>query len=174
MKSLIFALALLCAPGSNDEPLAVPPSYTLEAVRAAEDYADVSPAEVLGLLVMEHRGRPPYDHTSVGAAGELGLMQVSPFWARRYAAHVGEAVDLLDPHENIRAGAWVVHKMKASHTRPRCAGASHEWLAHYRCSHAGREACYVGDRADTIARLERVWGSVGLMTEAIEALGGEQ
>ena len=72
---------------------------------AAAEYG-VDPRLLWQVIRRESR----FDPAAVGAAGEIGLMQVTEPAAREWAAAAGrpdfEVNDLFDPDINVRAGAW--------------------------------------------------------------------
>lgn len=68
---------------------------------AAEEYG--IPVEIL-VAVGEQESRWQMD--AVGAAGEVGPMQVLPSTAAFAEAAIGRELDLTDPADNVQAAAW--------------------------------------------------------------------
>ncbi len=81
-----------------------------EVIRPAAARYHVAPALIASVIWQETRFRPYL----MGRAGELGLMQVMPASAQEWAAFEHRApvsrVDLLNPHTNVMAGTWYLHR----------------------------------------------------------------
>lgn len=69
------------------------------------------PEELLHAVIRRESG---FNHRSVGKAGEIGLMQVTPAAAADWATCLGYTnfnhYELFNPETNIRAGAWYLSR----------------------------------------------------------------
>lgn len=113
-----------------------PAEYRLLVVTTAKRYK-LDPRLLASVARVETGGT--WDPHLVGAAGEVGLMQVMPETASWIAQQRGEAIpDLTDPAVNIDYGAWYLARLLESATASA--------LAEYNAGPAWR------DRAPTVAR----------------------
>lgn len=117
-------LTVAAAEAANYEPaweealrteLADSPVYAEELVgdiRDASDETGVSPAVIWAVMYTETHGRHwnDYGHVKRGGAGEIGAMQVLPWWHRGLMRKYGVDLDLYDLRDNVRAGAYILSR----------------------------------------------------------------
>jgi len=149
MSRLVFALAMFFFPNPYQGDLfQVPLPMSLLAYDLAEQHG-IAPEDIIGTMIAEHGGGYPYASDSEGDAGELGLMQISTYWRRKYnKSHADAKVDaagMLDWRQNMRVAAWTIAQMQQTHNAQpaRCRKRPHHWIAHYRCASKvrGTDAC---------------------------------
>ena len=68
-----------------------------------------------------------------GGSGEIGMMQVMPFWSRSLEKKYGVAVDLFDLEDNVLAGAYILSRGGES---------PHEMLSYYNTGQRVRSTAY--------------------------------
>jgi hypothetical protein len=113
----------------------------------------LDPLDLAAVLISEHSG-PDKDFSLVGGisrdyyedyevdaegkAGEVGMFQTMPWWAKK-AGFTQE--DLKDPEKSIQIGAFVVKNNQESHSQ-KCEKQRyvwHTWIAHYKCARKDRD-----------------------------------
>jgi hypothetical protein len=188
LSPLVFALYCYLAPnGLVDEPYRVPVSYSLAIYREVQAYPIVQPEDVVATLIAEHGASGSYDPTSIGKAGERGLLQITGFWRSKYnRAHPDQPKvskdDMLDARVNIRVGVWVIAQMQTKHTE-KCSKVRvkeqyvkhgeihtkykplpHNWHAHYRCAPGIRDTwrCETAYRVRVVKQLSHWRDSLDL------------
>ena len=78
-------------------------------IKDVSEKYNVDKEVVLGVIHQESRC-----HTkAIGAAGEIGLMQISPVWHTKRAQDLG-AENLLDPYSNILVGVDILSELNVS------------------------------------------------------------
>ncbi|MBN2080775.1 transglycosylase SLT domain-containing protein [bacterium] len=97
------------------EQLSDDPQYAERVVNAIHDAAEISgldPAVLWSIAHTETRGRHQDDHNHVkrGSAGEIGLMQIKPFWQRALQREYGVEVDLYNLEDNILASTYILKR----------------------------------------------------------------
>lgn len=95
--------------------LADSPVYSEELIgdiRDASEETGVSPAVIWAVMYTETHGRHWNDYGVVkrGSAGEIGAMQVLPWWRRGLERKYGVDLDLFDLRDNVRAGAYILSR----------------------------------------------------------------
>lgn len=129
----------------------VPPEYGRYVYDAAIEEG-IDPTDLAAILISEKSGpdkdfslegahKRPYDFEytphAEGAAGEKGLFQVMPRWARK-AGYTEE--DLHDPEKSAKIAAYVVKTNQESHKDcEKRAYNFHTWVAHYKCARVDRD-----------------------------------
>jgi hypothetical protein len=91
------------------------PQYAAELAQAISIAAEETavPAELIwGVAYTESHGRQWNGTGQVkrGSAGEVGLMQVKPFWASAIKREYGVTLDLWQVADNVRAGAYILKR----------------------------------------------------------------
>jgi len=91
------------------------PVYTSELIsyiREAAQETGVRPAVIWAVMYTETHGRHWNDYGVVkrGSAGEIGAMQVQPWWQRGLKRKYGVDLDLYDLRDNVRAGAYILSR----------------------------------------------------------------
>lgn len=144
-EALVFAWFALTHPNDrydDGQPFAVPVRYSLEAVVAADAYANVEPEELIAMLVAESGAASPYDEQARGDGGRsLGLYQLNRRELGEYVDATGDALsstDLLDATTATRVAAWMVTRHKRVHAT-RCKSHKHTWIGHWKCGPAARD-----------------------------------
>ena len=63
-------------------------------------------------MYTESHGRHTWANGSVkrGSVGEIGAMQIRPFWRRALKKHYDLDVDLYNMHDNVLAGAYILKR----------------------------------------------------------------
>jgi hypothetical protein len=78
-----------------------------------------------------------YETDDVGAAGEVGLFQVVPRWAKKAGYEVD---DRFDPRKSAFIGAYTVRAAHTSHEDCEARRYNyHTWIAHYKCARVDRD-----------------------------------
>jgi len=95
--------------------LADSPVYAGElaaAIASASQETGIDPEMLWSVAYIESHGRHTRDDGRVkrGSHGEVGLMQVQPFWARSLKRVYGIEVDLYNLADNVRAGAYILRR----------------------------------------------------------------
>ena len=95
------------------QELADSPKYAdtlVSAIYSASDETGIDPAMLWCVAYTESHGRHWRENGKVkrGGAGEVGLMQIKPFWAKALRKKHGIDVDLYDVTDNILAGAHIL------------------------------------------------------------------
>jgi hypothetical protein len=129
----------------------IPADYSRYILTASRAYS-VDKLDLAAVLISEHSGPDKdfslegslsrdypqdYDPNSVGQAGEIGLYQIMPRWAK-LAGYTKN--DLYDPEKNTQVAAFVISTNKAKHIRS-CETQKyvyHTWIAHYKCERKDR------------------------------------
>jgi soluble lytic murein transglycosylase-like protein len=81
-------------------------------IREASQESGVSPSVIWAVMYTESHGRH-WSRPGVvkrGGAGEVGAMQVQPWWERSLERHYGVKLDLYNMRDNIRAGAIILSR----------------------------------------------------------------
>lgn len=83
-----------------------------DAIRAAAEETGIDPAMLWSVAWAETHGRHSHADGRVkrGSHGEVGLMQIRPFWQRALKRVYGLEVDLFDLADNVRAGAYILKR----------------------------------------------------------------
>lgn len=97
------------------DTLAEDPAYAARlasGIRAAARASGLDPALIWGVAYQESRGRHRTKRGAVkrGAAGEVGLMQLKPFWQRALRRAYGVQLDLYDLEGNLLAATYVLKR----------------------------------------------------------------
>ena len=97
------------------EELAEYPEYAdvvISAIYSASAETGLDPEMIWSVMYTESHGRHFRRNGSVkrGGAGEIGLMQVLPWWERGLKKEYDIDVDLWDVTDNIRAGAYILRR----------------------------------------------------------------
>lgn len=85
-------------------------------VEAAIDSAVVrtgaDPTMLWSVMFTESRGRhwASPDNVKRGGSGEIGMMQVMPFWSRSLEKKYGVTLDLYNLEDNVLAGAYILSR----------------------------------------------------------------
>lgn len=81
-------------------------------IREASAETGVSPAVIWAVMYTESHGRHWSRPGKVkrGSAGEIGAMQVQPWWQRSLERHYGVKLDLYNQRDNVRAGAYILSR----------------------------------------------------------------
>jgi soluble lytic murein transglycosylase-like protein len=95
--------------------LAEEPDYAerlISAIRDAASASGVAADTLWGVAYTESRGRHWRSSGRIkrGGAGEIGLMQVLPFWQKALKRTVGLDVDLDRLEDNVLAGAFILRR----------------------------------------------------------------
>lgn len=82
------------------------------AIKSAAEETDISPEVLWSVAFTESRGRHWHGNGKVkrGGSGEVGLMQIKPFWQKALKREYGIEVDLYKMPENVRAGAYILSR----------------------------------------------------------------
>ncbi|GEM_PF-3493374 len=95
--------------------LAEEPDYAerlVGAIRSAACASGVAAETLWGVAYTESRGRhrDPLGRIKHGGSGEIGLMQVLPFWQKALRRVAGLEVDLNHLEDNVLAGAFILQR----------------------------------------------------------------
>ena len=99
IRVLLLGILVLGAPA---------PAELERMIELAAAAHDVDPTLVAAIVQVESAGDP----AAIGAAGELGLMQILPTTIELIAANTGADVDSIatDPAANLIAGTWYLRR----------------------------------------------------------------
>jgi hypothetical protein len=91
------------------------PEYAAQmdhAISAASAETGVPPEVIWSVAFTETHGRHWNEAGVVkrGSAGEIGLMQVKPFWGKAIKREYGVDLDLYKLSDNVRAGAYILSR----------------------------------------------------------------
>lgn len=95
--------------------LADRPAYATRMVNAlhrAAEHSGLDPAMLWSVAYAESRGRHRNERGQVkrGGAGEIGLMQIKPFWQRALMREYGVTVDLYNLEDNLLASTYILKR----------------------------------------------------------------
>jgi soluble lytic murein transglycosylase-like protein len=81
-------------------------------IRDASTETGVSPSVIWAVMFTESHGRHWNSSARVkrGGAGEIGAMQVLPWWERGLKRKYGVDLDLYNLRDNVRAGAYILSR----------------------------------------------------------------
>ncbi|HES58059.1 MAG TPA: lytic transglycosylase domain-containing protein [Firmicutes bacterium] len=81
-------------------------------IRDASKETGVSPSVIWAVMFTESHGRHwnHYGKVKRGGAGEVGAMQVLPWWERSLKRKYGVELDLHNLRDNVRAGAYILSR----------------------------------------------------------------
>lgn len=81
-------------------------------IRDASTETGVSPAVIWAVMYTESHGRHWTNAEKVkrGGSGEIGAMQVLPWWERGLKRKYGVDLDLYNLRDNVRAGAYILSR----------------------------------------------------------------
>lgn len=158
------------------------PTETALSIHQAASTIGIDPLDLAATCITEHTGRVwdlsiegalrrerdiSYGNKD-GAAGEVGLCQVSPSWILKIRRNVEELEELSvdemrdDPYLNALAAAFVVSEAKrrhAEHGDDDPIAGPHDWIAHYKCAPYRRSdpTSGRGNRCGTCGYGKRKW-----------------
>jgi soluble lytic murein transglycosylase-like protein len=97
------------------QELAEDSSYAISveaAIDAAVDLTGADPTMLWSVMFTESHGRhwASPDRVKRGGSGEIGLMQVMPFWGRSLEKKYGVKLDLFKLEDNVVAGAYILSR----------------------------------------------------------------
>lgn len=119
-----FAVSTAAQAASEYEPLWVAQvrkalgeqnDYSVEVIDAVNDAAvatGVAPEVIWAVAYTESHGFHMRENGQVkrGGAGEIGIMQIKPFWSTALKKKCGVELDLYDVSDNIMAGAMILQR----------------------------------------------------------------
>ena len=97
------------------EALGAQSDYSIEVIDAVNEAAvatGVAPEVIWAVAYTESHGFHTRENGQVkrGGAGEVGIMQVLPFWSKALKKKYGVDLDLYDVSDNIMAGAMILQR----------------------------------------------------------------
>jgi hypothetical protein len=210
LADLIVSLAFLAQVHSGAEPdqvmfvrhlqsVANIDAISARALHEAAEHFELDPFDLATTCITEHTGsvwdlsilgalrrNKPIAYTNRdGAAGEVGLCQISPTWLAKLRANVPELVDVseetlrTDPSTNALAAAFVVSeaiRRHSLHGDDDPVAGPHPWWAHYKCApyRASDPTSGRGYKCGTCGYSKRKWQrvrhSISRITPPLELL----
>jgi hypothetical protein len=82
------------------------------AIKEAASETEIAPEVLWSVAFTESRGRHWHGNGKVkrGSSGEVGLMQIKPFWQKALKREYGIDIDLYNMQQNVRAGAYILSR----------------------------------------------------------------
>ena len=124
------------------------------AIEQAVDKTGADPTMLWSVAFTESHGRHWSSPGMVkrGGSGEIGMMQVMPFWSRSLEKKYGVALDLFDLEDNVLAGAYILSRGGKS---------PHEMLSYYNTGQRVRSTAYQRKVMRYWSKLEEIPDSIG-------------